>query len=299
MVVRMPSRRAPEGAVQGQSAVGIVSPDVFATLGTRVIAGRAFTDADTATSAPVVIVNRAFAAQYLDDSPVGEEIPAGFDEGARAWTVAGVVENIAHRGVTDVPQPEIYVSYRQLSTGLAFHWPMLLVRSAGDPRDLVAPLRATVRGADPAIALESVMTMEDRVRESLARPRLYALLLGGFAAFAVAIAGVGLFGVLSYTVAQRTLEIGIRLALGARRDHVARMVVGQGLVLAAAGLAVGLAATLAIVRFLSTFLYGVTARDPASLVGGAALILVVSLAACLAPMRRATRVDPLHALRQP
>jgi predicted permease len=297
MAIRMPSRRAAEGTVQIQAAVRIVSPDVFETLGTRVIAGRAFTDADTTTSAHVVVVNRAFASQYLDDTPVGEEIPAGFNEGSRAWRVVGVVGNIAHRGVTDAAQPEIYVSYRQLLAGFTFDWPMLLVRSAGDPRDLVAALRAAVRDADAAVALESVMTMEDRVRESLARPRLYALLLGCFAAFALAIAGVGLFGVLSYAVAQRTREIGIRLALGARPGDVARQVVLQGLVMAAAGLAVGLAAAFTIVRFLSAFLHGVTARDPMSFAGGAALILAVSIAACLAPMRRATRVDPLKALR--
>lgn len=297
MAIRMPSPRGAEGTVQIQSAVRIVSPDVFATLGTRVIAGRAFTDADTAASAPIVIVNRAFASQYLDSTPVGDEIPAGFNEGRNTWTVAGVVENIAHRGVTDAAQPEIYVSYRQLAGGFAFDWPMVLIRSAGDPRDLVAPLRAAVRDADPALALESVMTMEDRVRESLARPRLYALLLGGFAAFALAIAGVGLFGVLSYAVAQRTREIGIRLALGARPGDVARLVAGQGLVLTAAGLAVGLPAAFTIVRFLSAFLYGVTAHDPGSFAGGAALVLIVSAAACVAPVRRAARVDPLRALR--
>jgi len=297
MAFRMPSRRAPEGVVQIQSAVRIVSPDVFAALGTRVITGRGFTDADTTTSSPVVVVNRAFASQYLDDSPIDDEIPAGFDEGRSLWRVTGIVENIAHRGVTDAAQPEIYVSYRQLSAGLVFDSPMLLVRTVGDPRAFVAALRAVVGDEDPSIALEAAMTMEDRVHTSLARPRLYAVLLSGFAAFAIVIAGVGLFGVLSYAVAQRTREIGVRMALGARPGDVARMVARQGLVVTVAGLTAGLAMAFVLVRSLSTFLYGVTARDAASFIAAPALIIVVSAVACLVPVRRATRIDPLRALR--
>ena len=141
------------------------------------------------------------------------------------------------------------------------------------------------------------MTMDDRVQTSLARPRLYAVLLGGFAAFAIVIAGVGLFGVLSYAVAQRTREIGIRMALGARPGDVARMVARQGLVVTVAGLTAGLGVAFVLVRSLSTFLYGVTAHDAGSFIAAPAVIIVVSAVACLVPVRRATRIDPLRALR--
>ena len=171
------------------------------------------------------------------------------------------------------------------------------MRTAGDPRQIVAPVRSIVGSAAPAAPLESVMTMEDLFVATLARPRLYAVLLGTFAAFALAIAGVGLFGVLSYTVAQRAREIGVRTALGAQMRDIVGLVVGQAMAIAGAGLAAGLIASYWLAGTLQKFLYGVTPHDALSFGGVAAVLLAVSVAASIVPARRAARVDPVTVLR--
>ncbi len=172
-----------------------------------------------------------------------------------------------------------------------------MIRAAGDPTRLVPIVRSIVREQDPSLALESVMTMEERVMGSLARPRLYAVLLGGFAAFALAVAAVGLFGVLSYGVQLRTREIGVRTALGATPSAIAGLVLRQALGVTTSGLVVGLAASAALARYVSRLLYGVSPYDLASFVGVPLLILAVAVLACLVPARRAARVDPVRVLR--
>jgi putative ABC transport system permease protein len=263
----------------------------------RLIEGRAFTDADTTASLPVVVVNRTFATRYLGDAALGAKLPLQLNEGQPDWEVMGVVDDLRQRSVTDPAQPEIFASYRQRATGFGSSEAYLVVRTASDPAAFVPTLRALVREQDPSLALESVMTMEDRLITSLARPRLYAVLLGGFAIFALAIAGVGLFGVLSYSVAQRAREIGVRTALGARPLDIVRLVVGQGLAMTLGGLAFGLAASFALVRYLSTFLYGVTVYDAVSFVAVPIVLAAVAGAACVVPARRAARVDPLRVLK--
>ncbi len=294
----MPPRGSASGeTVQAHASMRSVSPGYFAALGVRLIEGRAFTDADTTASLPVVVVNRTFATRYLGDAALGTKLPLQLNEGQPDWEVVGVVDDLRQRSVTDPAQPEIFASYRQRATGFGSSEAYLVVRTASDPAAFVPTLRALVREQDPSLALESVMTMEDRLVTSLARPRLYAVLLGGFAIFALAIAGVGLFGVLSYTVAQRAREIGVRTALGARPLDIVRLVVGQGLAMTLGGLAVGLAASFALVRYLSTFLYGVTAYDAVSFVAVPIVLTAVAGAACVVPARRAARVDPLRVLK--
>jgi putative ABC transport system permease protein len=263
----------------------------------RLVEGRALEATDTATSQPVVLVNRAFARQYLEDRAVGRSLPLAFEEGKPHWEIVGVVADVLPRSVTDPPSPEVYVSYRQLTAGLDHSEPTFVIRTAGDPASFVPLLRNAVRAQDASLALDAVMTMEDRLMDELARPRLYALLLGGFAAFASLIAAVGLFGVLAYSVAQRSREIGIRTALGARPLDVARLVVSQGLVITIAGLVAGVWASMALTRAMSSLLFGVTPRDPATFVAVPAALLVVSAIACFVPARRAARVDPLQVLR--
>jgi ABC-type antimicrobial peptide transport system permease subunit len=175
--------------------------------------------------------------------------------------------------------------------------PIIVIRTTADPVSYVATLRALVRNAEPSLALDSVMTMEDRVMTSLARPRLYAVVLVGFAVFSLLIAGVGLFGVLSYSVALRTREIGVRVALGAQRADIVWLVLRQAAVIAAIGIAVGLWTSFAASRYLATFLYGVGPNDVVSLVAVSALLLMVTVATCIVPAQRATRVDPLTALK--
>ncbi len=176
--------------------------------------------------------------------------------------------------------------------------PSLVVRTAGDPAAFVPQLRAIVHEQDATIALDRVETMRERLMGNLATPRLYAVLLGGFAGFALAIAAVGLFGVLSYSVAQRSREIAVRSALGARPVDLVMLVVGQGLVVSAGGLAIGLVASLWLARSMRSFVYGIAVHDVATFVVVPVLLLVVSAMACFVPARRAARLDPLTVLKR-
>lgn len=206
------------------------------------------------------------------------------------WTSAG-----KFGGVLDPPQPELFFSHRQ------WPWPIsdlvLVVRSSLEPTSLVPILRAAVRDQDPSLALDSVMTMEDRVKESLAAPRTYAVFLGAFAIVALVVAGVGLFGVLSYTTAQRTREIGVRTALGAARRDILGLVVREAAAMTMSGLLVGLVAAFFLAQSLSKLLYGVSTRDAVSFLVVPVILIAVAVVACALPAWRAARIDPLRALR--
>jgi predicted permease len=291
---RMPARRG-GGPMDAHAAIRQVSPGYFAAMGIRVSSGRPFTNADTATSPPVVVVNRSFARQYLPEPALGQHVPIGSDQPPAE--VVGVVEDVRHRAVTDAQVPEIYVPYAQLKDGIDYEAPKVIVRTTSSPAELVPIVRSLVRDLDPTVALDDVRTMEDRVSRSLAQPRLYAVLLTAFAGFALVIAAVGLFGVLSYAVAQRTREIGVRSALGARPMDIVGLVVRQGLAMAAAGILVGVGVSFAALKYLSTLLYGVTSYDAASYAAVVAGLLAVVAIACALPARRAASIDPVKALR--
>jgi putative ABC transport system permease protein len=291
----MPSRGG--GTISAHASIRQVSDGYFAALGLRVIEGRPFNETDSLTSRPVEVVNRAFARQYLATPAVGTRIPASFNENASEAEIVGVVDDVHYGTVTDPVPPEIYMPSRQLSSGFAVDEPGLLVRTTGDPVRLVPILRSIVREQDRSLALESVMTMEDRLQTSLSRPRLYAILLGGFAGSAVLIAGVGLFGVLTYSVVQRSREIAVRTSLGATPRDIMGLVLRQALVVTAGGLAAGLLLSVALVRYLSAFLFGVTRFDAISFVAVPAALTLVAALASVVPARSAARVDPLRALR--
>jgi putative ABC transport system permease protein len=239
-----------------------------------------------------VIVNHEFARKYLEGRAMGWALPGDHDT---RRPIVGVVADTARRTVTDTPQPEVYFAAPQHP--LEYTDLYLVVRTPGDPRGVVPALRSIVLDAAPQAPIESIMTLEDRVAGTLTRPRLYAVLLGTFAAFALAIAGVGLFGVLSYSVAQRAREIGVRSALGAQVRDIVGLVVWQSMAIAGAGVVAGLAASFWLARTLQTFLYGVTPHDALSFVAVAAVLLVVSAVASVVPARRAARVDPVKVLR--
>jgi hypothetical protein len=273
----------------------------------RLAAGRTLSVADTSASPPAIVVNQSFARKYLGDHPVGVHIPqrggrAGlrFRDAGADWEVVGVVDDMRQDSVDAPLQPELFASFAQLAPegirNLNFD-PILVIRTAADPASYVPALRTLVREEAPAAALDSVMTMEDRVMTSLARPRLYAVVLVGFAVFALLIAGVGLFGVLSYSVALRTREIGVRTALGAQARDIVWLVLRQAAVIALAGMAVGLWISLAASRYVSAFLYGVAPHDAVSFAAVSLLLVLVTVAACIVPARRAARVDPLQALK--
>jgi predicted permease len=284
------------GPRQVQASSRTVTPDYFAAMGLHFVDGRAFTEEDVGTARPVFIVNRAFARQYLGPQPVGETVRGWIRQGPPGWEVIGVVDNVRHRGVTTPPEPEIY-RYRKRDDPVSTA-PTFLVRTAGDPAALVPTLRALVRQEDPSIVIDSIMTLDDRVMTSLARPRLYAILIGAFAGAALLIAAVGLYGVLSYIAAQRARELAVRAALGARPFDLLRLVMGRGLQVTAAGLAMGLLASIALANSIATLLYGVTTHDAVTFVAVPLLLLVIAAVACFVPALRAARLDPVRVLRQ-
>jgi putative ABC transport system permease protein len=291
--------RTRSGPVQVQVSPRVVSGRTLPALGLRVIAGRGFSEADTETSPPVAVVNGTFARRYLDGAAVGAKVPMGvgygdFDTEA---TVVGVVDDVRYLSSREAAQPELYYSFRQLGGRLRIPVVTLLVRTPGDPAVLAGALRTAVREADGRLVPEGVMTMEDRVLVGLARPRLYTILLGGFAGFALLIAAVGLFGVLSYAVAQRSREIAVRSALGARPSQITGLVMRQGLTIAVCGIVAGVAAAVVLARSMATLLYGVTPHDTLTFVSVPLLLLAVTAIACFIPARRAARLDPLHVLR--
>jgi predicted permease len=300
-----PVKRRDGSSVQVQTGQRQVSPEYFSAMGQRITEGREFTAADTSASTPSVVVNREFSRKYLDGRALGWALPGitktrVVDPAGRP--IIGVVENTARHDVTDAPQPEVYYTVSNHPDAISLQRILasdlnLVVRTTSDPRPVVPSLRSIVQTAAPSAPLESVMTMQDRVAESLAQPRLYAMLLGTFAAFALAIAGVGLFGVLSYSVAQRSREIGVRTALGAQVRDIVGLVLGQSMAIAGAGVAAGLAASFWLTRVLQKFLYGVTPHDRVSFAAVAALLLLVSALATIVPARRAARVDPVKVLR--
>ena len=297
----LPSRAGDGGTIQVQASPRIVSPQVFAALGTRIVEGRGFTEQDNETAMPVVVVNRAFARRYLADEALGAKLPvaayASEDGRPREATVIGVVEDVRYVAARDSSQPEMYHPHRQMQGRLPVPVVTLLVRTDGDPRWLASALRAAVREADDRLVAEAVLPLEERLLATLARPRLYAIVLGGFAAFALAIAGIGLFGVLSYGVAQRSREIAVRSALGATRGDIVGLILRQALAVTGAGLAAGLLASSWLAGALSAQLYAVTARDPVTYVAVPLVLLTVAAVACVVPARRAATVDPVNVLR--
>ncbi|MGB2714688.1 MAG: ABC transporter permease [Vicinamibacterales bacterium] len=290
------------GMLRVQASPRIVSPHYFSVLGIRILAGRGFSDADTETSQPVVIVNQTFARQYLGSSPLGSKLPlvayGPSDADPVESTVIGVVDDVRYVTSGERLQPEIYYSFRQMGYRLPVQTITLLARATADTDTAAASIRSAVRDADQQLVADLVVPLEQRLLSTLARPRLYAVLLGGFAACAIVIAAVGLVGVLSYSVSQRARELAIRSALGATRRGLLLLILRQGLAVTLSGLVAGLLASVWLTALLSTQLYGVQPHDPLSFFATAGLLLLVGVLASLMPARRAARIDPLRVLRQ-
>lgn len=282
-----------------QASNRLVSSRFLSTLRLRLVAGRGFRDDDTLTSPPVAIVNRAFARRYLADAAIGARVPmgAGYQDPGVEATVVGVIQDIRYMTADEAASPEIYYTHRQLPGVLPLPIAMLLVRTSADPAAFAPTLRAIIRQADSSLAADGLLTMEARMAERLALRRLYAVLLGGFAALAAVIAVVGLFGVLSYSVAQRSRELAVRSALGAGRPEIVALVLREGLVVTLAGIGVGLIASIALMQSISALLYGVTTRDAVTFVAVPLIVLVMAALACIAPAFGAARLDPLSVLR--
>ena len=271
----------------------VVSPDYFKTMGTRLIKGRDFDERDSATGNPVIIVNETFARRaFPNEDPLGKRVRSWRDEN-KLREIVGVVADVRYFGRDDELRGLVYVPHAQNTWSTM----ALNVRTQGDPAAMSGALRAQIKAVDKDLAIANLQTMTTVLNRSLAPRRASLLLLTVFAVIAALLAAIGIYGVLSYAVSQRVQEIGIRLALGARSGDVLRLVLRDGMRLALIGLVAGLAASFALMRGLASLLYEVSATDPLTFVLVAVLLTVIALFACWIPARRATRVDPMIALR--
>jgi predicted permease len=264
------------------------------------VAGRFIADSDVADAPQVVVVNEAMARTFWPgQEPIGRRFRMG-SKGRPFLTVVGVVGDVRHNGLTGAVKPKFYRPAAQyhLSAGNPPRNMNLVVKTTlADPAALVAPIREILRRLDPGVPLAAARTMEDVVRASKATPRFAGHLLGLFAGLALALAAVGVYGVLSYAVTERTPEIGVRMALGAQPGLVLRLVISQGVARIAAGLGIGALLALVLARLMASLLYGVASSDPVTFSAVAVVLLGVGLAATWWPALRAARVDPMTALR--
>jgi len=274
-----------------------VSAGYFRTLGIDVVAGRAFDPSEDDQRPGVVMINDAFARRFFPgESPIGRRLilPAPTrPDPPRDYEIIGIVGDVRFMGPAAPAEPAYYVHL-----GQSPQWEVkVLARTAGDPTAILGAVRAAVRAVDPLQPIAEVTTLDALTGRALAQPRFAMTLVGLFGGLAFLLAAVGIYGLLAYTVSQRTREIGVRVALGARPGDLTRLVLGQGLAVTLAGIAAGLAAAAALSRLVSSLLYGVSPLDPLTFAATGAALLLVALAASWVPVRRAARVDPIVALR--
>lgn len=287
------------GPADADAIYQVSSPGYLQAMGIPVLRGRDFTDADSETANRVAIINAEMARVYFPGTdPIGRRIWFDSYEPQPLWvTIVGISANVRQRGLAVPVRPEAYVCYTQVKQTRYIANTPLAVRTPLDPGSLAPAIRARLRAIDPGAAI-SFRTMDSIMADAVARQRFQMQLLAAFAFLALILAAVGLYGVLLYTVSSNSVEIGIRMALGAQPREVFQMVTGRALLLAATGAAFGLAGCLAVRKLLATLLFGITPGDPLTLTLAAALLLIVSLAAAAFPAQRATRVDPATALRE-
>jgi len=276
-----------------------VSAGYFEAMGTRLKEGRAIEDADVEGRPPVVVVNEAFTRRYYPGaSAIGKRFRIrGLDASGppRSWsTIVGVVADVRHSNLEDAPPAQVYSSVFQGEPADSLY---VAVHTRVAPDAMVSRLRRTVRSIDPRLPMTDVHVMGELVSDAGARRRFQTTLLTGFGAVALALAAIGLYGLMSYMVRRRTREIGVRLALGARTSDVLLLVAGHGARVTLLGLAIGSVAALALARVLVSMLYGVAPTDPRALVATSLVLMGTAILACYVPARRAVRVDPVHALR--
>jgi putative ABC transport system permease protein len=272
------------------------SPGYLRAMGLRLAAGRWLTEQDLRARAMVAVVNKAFVRRHIaGQRALGRQLKVG----SEVLEIVGILEDTRLVGPDSDPKPELFTSYHlaEKITGQGPGRLTLVIRTTGAPETLVPFLRAQIHELDPGLALEDVQPMDARIAASVAQPRFYALLLGLFAAIALVLAALGVYGVLAYSVSRQTRAIGIRRALGAQPGEILAMVFKKGFLLVLLGLGIGSAAALTGTRVLAQLLFGVTTRDPWSFGAAAVSLGILSFLACYLPARRATRVEPVEALR--
>jgi putative ABC transport system permease protein len=302
-----PPSAAPGGdpQQQGQTADYFsITPNYFETMKIPILSGRNITAQDTAAGAPVIIINQTMMRRFFpSENPIGKRITLDFVPDERPREIIAVVGDTRSSQMQKEPSPTMYVSHVQQTA----RWPgpqfadragmYFLLRTAGDPLKLVEIVKRAVAEVDPSRPAANFRTVEQSLSQQTQFLRLYILLLGIFGGIAAVLAAIGIYGVMAYSVAERTREIGIRMALGAGSGDVVKMVLGHALVIISIGVMLGLAGSFALTRVIKSALYGVTATDPTTYVGISALLLLVAIIACLVPTRRAVAVHPTIALR--
>jgi len=294
-------RPLPEKGKEPGAVRYTVSPDYFEAMGIELLKGRVFSPHDTSGTPLVAIIDEALAQIFQDEDPIGKRLLTS-SSGSPSYEIVGVVRHVEQDNLDGqaVRTPQFYLAFNQIP---AERWPgfvrriNLLTRTDVEPTSLAAAVRGQIAGLNKDQAVFNVRTMEQIVSQSVAPRRFSMLLLTVFAVVALALASIGIYGLLSYTVAQRTREIGLRMTLGAQRRDVLRLMIGHGMKLALVGVALGLVASVALTRTMKNLLFGVSATDPATFISIAVLLALVALLACWVPARRATKVDPIIALR--
>ena len=287
----------PDSPAQNVDYWNIVGNDYFKTMKIRSLEGRTFEPQDDNPDAmKVVIVNQALAKRFWTGSPIGRRVNPGFANPKVWFTIVGVVEDTKNAGMDKPAGPELYFQMRQVNQFLGQNV-NFVVRGQNNSAALEGSIRNAVHESDPTLPVYNLWTMNEVVSKSMVQPRFLALLLATFSGIALFLAAIGIYGVMAYSVAQRTQEIGVRMALGARPLHVLRLIFGQSMGMLLIGVVIGLAGAFALTRFMRTLLFEITATDPLTYVSVIGLLTVVALLACYIPARRAAKVDPLIALR--
>jgi putative ABC transport system permease protein len=278
----------------------VVSAGYLKALDVPLITGRWAEDRDREQTPPVVVVNSAFAKTYFpNQSPIGQHIQLGNEpDPSVPWMeIVGIVADVK-QSLDNDSSTEIYVPYRQADKVLPVFALVMVMRTTGDPAAQASAVRSIARGIDPNQPVTAIRTMEENISKSVSEPRFRTVLLAIFAGIALVLAAVGIFGVMAYSVAQRTRELGVRMALGASKGRVLQLVLAHGIRLTLVGVIIGLGATFLLTRYVSSMLFDVPPYDPMTLLGVAAVLVIISLCACYLPALRATRVDPIVALRE-
>jgi predicted permease len=285
-------RPAPQPDQRPVAWVSSVSPDYFRTMGMRLIMGREFTEGDDENSPKVVIISETTARRHFpNENPIGKRVGDGSPDGWRE--IVGVTADVKHFGLNQDASVSMFFPYRQQLSRRMF----IVVRAAADPSSLSPALRGVVAEMDKSLAVSNIIPMEEISTRSIGQERFTLLLLGLFSALALLLAVAGIYGVMSYAVAQRTHEIGVRVAMEAQTGAILKLVVGHGMKLVAGGIALGLASSFALTRLMAKMLFGVSAADPLTFIVITLLLAFVALLACWIPARRAAKVDPMTALR--
>jgi putative ABC transport system permease protein len=275
--------------------IAVIDSEYFRTMEVPLISGRNFSVYDTYKTKPVAVIDQTLAQRYWPgETPLGQELKFAFGRGKQGLTIVGVAGEIKSDGFDAPSVPHIYVSLGQFAPVNA----VVFLRSKGGVERLGEAVRHEVETVDPNVPVHSISSMDQIIARSVADRRFALQLLGVFAGVALLLAAMGIYGVMSYSAAQRAHEIGVRIALGAQRMHILRMAIGEGMRLVAIGLAFGLAGAAALTRFVRAMLFNVSPFDPTTFTAISAVLAAVALLACYIPARRATRVDPLTALRE-